>query len=170
MASKEVYFRGKTHFCKLLNRGDEKYGAWSTGLYLDDASYALFLELKKGNETTDGIMNDAKIEEDGPLIQLKRPHVRKTKLAESMMTAPIVLDKHNLPWPQEKIIGNGSDVIVKCEYYTFKPPFKSKRGSAIRLISARVEDHVPYEMNRDLTPDDAKSIKGLVDQKPMQYF
>lgn len=171
MASKEVYFRGKAHYFKLLNKGDLKYACWSTGIYLDEPSYNLFLELKKGSEGTKGIMNDVKITEDGYLVTLKRNWTREYKGKEVGFTAPIVIDNKNQPWSHDKPIGNGSDITVKCEYYSFKPPFQKDKGSAIRLVSARIEDHIPFEPNRDFTADQAESLKGLVDQKPpTQYF
>lgn len=165
----EVFLRGKAHFFKLLGRGDVKYESWSTGLYLDDEAYNTFLSLKKGNETTDGIMNDIKITEDGNLIQLRRRWTKEYQGKVTALTPPVVLDKNNMPWPTDKSVGNGSDIIIKCEHYTFKPPFKNKRGSALRLVSCRIEDLVPFERLRDFTEDQAKQVKGLTD-KPVQYF
>ena len=172
MASKDVFFRGKCKFFKLLDKGDVEYQCWNTVLYLDAESYATFLELKKGNDTTDGIMNEAKLDDDGHYISLKRPWTRKYKGQDVGFTPPVVLDKNNMPWPSDKWVGHGSDVTIKCEYYTFKPPFKQKRGSAIRLVSARIEDYVPYEPKRDLTEHQVKATAGLEANaaKPTQYF
>lgn len=171
MASKEVYFRGKAHFFKLLGKGDLKYACWATGIYLDEASYNLYLELKKGKDGVKGIMNDVKITEDGYLINLKRPWTRQYQGKEVGFTAPVVIDNKNQPWPESRPIGNGSDITVKCEYYSFKPPFQKDKGSAIRLVSARIEDWIPYEPSRDFDEATKEATRGLVDQAPpKQYF
>lgn len=168
--SKDVFLRGKCKFFKLLGRGDMEYQCWGTVLYLTQESYATFLELRKGDETTDGIMNEIKLDDEGHYVNLRRPWTRKFKGTETMLAPPVVVNKDNMPWNSDTAIGNGSDVTVKCEYYTFKPPFKAKRGSAIRLISARVEELVPYEPQRDFTEFEAEQTKGLIDQKSIQYF
>lgn len=170
MPSKEVFFRGKAHFFKLLNKGDVTYQCWSTGLYLDDASFALFEDLRKGSEGVEGIKNEVRVTEDGNLVNLKRAWSKTYNGKEAGFTPPVVLDNKNHPWPSDRNVGNGSDIIVKCEYYTFKPPFKKDRGSAIRLVSARIEDLVPYEPHRDFTTDQIEAAKGFAESKPVQYF
>lgn len=164
--SRDVYFRGKAHFFKLMNNGDPKYECWSTGLYLDEPSYNLFLELKKGGENQKGIQNDVTITEEGHRVNLRRPWFKKYQGKDIHFTPPVVIGNDGVPWPPEKMIGNGSDITVKCEYYTFKPPFQKEKGSAIRLTSARIEDHVPYEPNRDLTADEMVASKGLIENLP----
>lgn len=168
--NKEVFLRGKSHYFMLLGRGDVKYSTWCTGLYLDEDSYNTFMDMKKDTDTTVGIMNEVKISEDGYLIQLKRPWSRTYKGETVAFTAPTVLDSKGIPWNSDRNVGNGSDITVKCEYYSFKPPFQKKRGSAIRLVSAMINDLVPYEPNRDLTEDQAAETKGLVAASQKQYF
>lgn len=171
MANKEIFFRGKVKWFKLQNQGDSNYKCWSTVLYLTPESVNQFQELKKGTDTVEGLLNELKQDEDGHFITLKRPWFRKLRDGSEVgMQPPIILSKENLPWPTDKAIGNGSDVTIKCDYYTFKAPFKTKRGSAIRLVSARIEDLVPYEPKKDFTDKEAKVVGGLVDQKPPQYF
>jgi len=47
MASKEVFFRGKVRWFKLLGQGDAQYKSWNTVLYLTPESYTQFLELRR---------------------------------------------------------------------------------------------------------------------------
>lgn len=168
--NKEIYLRGKVKYFKLLGRGDMEYQCWSTVLYLTKESYATFLELKKGTETTEGIQNEIKMDDEGHYVNLRRVWTRKIRGNDVAQTPPVVIDKDGIPWNPDISVGQGSDATIKLELYTFKPPFKVKRGSAIRLVSARIESLVPYEPKKDLTEFEEEMTKGLIDQKSIQYF
>ena len=167
VSRRDVFLRGKCKYPKIQDRGDMSYQCWSTTLYLTPESYNQFVDLKAGSDGVEGIMNDIKKDEDGYYVTLRRPWARKYKGVEVAFSPPIILGPDNMPWPGEKALGSGSDLTCKCEYYTFKPQFKPKRGSAIRLVSVRVEDYVPFEGTRDFTSDEQQQVKGLTDMKPM---
>lgn len=164
-----VYLKGKAKYCKLLGRGDAEYRCWSTGLYLTPESYDTFMKMKENTDEVDGILNEVKKDDDGYYVNLRRPFAKVFQGKEKALDPVIVLDHNNLPWQSHILIGNGSDITCKVEHYTYKAPFSKKKGSAIRLLSARVDQLVPFEMDKDFTEDQQKQVKGLAEQPRMTF-
>lgn len=167
--AKYYYFTGKSFMSRIL-KPDVEYNCWSQPLYLNPESYDLFMKLKEGTSECEGILNEVKQKEDGYLVNFRRPLVKKFKGQEQALTPPIILDKDGLPWQENCLIGNGSDITVKTEWYTYTLKYKKNmKGSAIRLVGARIDNLIPYEMNRDFSDEEKKMTEGLPEQ-PKQLF
>jgi len=170
MANKTYYFSGKAKFGPRLIKPDLEYRCWNVVLYLDDKSLEQFRKLKDGADGIEGIMNELKQDEDGFYATFKRPMSRTYNGKEQAFTPPVVIGADNMPWQDHRLIGIGSDLTVKCEWYSFNKPFKKNtKGSAIRLVSARVDNLVEYTPQKDYSEEEVKMVKGLPEQ-PKQYF
>lgn len=166
MAKKYIFLRGKAKWANRLFIADQKYKCWSVVLYPDEESYSKVLEMKKGSEGVQGILNMIKKDEDGYNITLKRPTEKLIKGKLTAFLPPVVLNADNTPFnPQGPQIGNLSDVICKVDYYTFSRPTGGK-GSAIRLESVRIEHLIPFNKETDFAKADAEQVSGLTEQPP----
>lgn len=170
MKSEYHFFKGKSLYSHLL-KPDIEYRRWSQQLVLTPESADLFLKLKESTPECEGILNDLKSTEDGYTANFSRPMSKDFGGGkEELLTPPIILDANNEPWPDNVLIGNGSDITVKVELYKYNIKFKKgKKGSAIRLVSARIDNLVPYEMKKDFTEEQLKAVEGLPEQ-PAQPF
>lgn len=166
MAMKLVYLQGKAKWTNKLFVPDQQYKCWSMVLYPNAASYDKILELKKGGEY-DGILNVIKKDDDGYYVTLKRPTEKVIKGKVQAFQSPIVTNADGSPLINVSI-GNGSDVTAGIEFYTYPKPTGGKRGSAIRLLTVRVDNLIPYEKS-DRPPEVQKTLKGL-DEQPEQLF
>lgn len=160
--STEIYLQGKCKWANRLVTPDQKFKCWSVQLYPTQESYSKILELKAGKDGVQGILNTIKKDEEGYSIALKRP---TEKLIRGHLTAflpPVLLKADGSPLGDTSI-GNGSDVTCKIEHYTYKRP-AGGQGSAIRLVSLRVDNLVVFDKNGDFPPAEAKAVDGLTDQ------
>lgn len=167
-----VYFRGKGKWIRIL-KPDVEYNCWNLSLYLDQPSIETFMQLKEPRGNEEGILNELKTDEGtGELyVVLRRPVTKEFKGKVTAFRPPIVVDKENKPWLPHIGIGNGSDLTVKVERYGYnKRMGKGGRGSAIRLVSVRVEELVPFEMKKDFTEEELKAVDGLLQQPPPAMF
>jgi hypothetical protein len=170
MAKHAYYFQGKCKYPKLVNP-DIEYRCWSVQTCLTKKSYEDFMKLKDGSDTVEGILNNVKLGEDGEYwVTFKRPMEKTYKGKSQLFTPPKLLNADGTPFPPSTMIGNGSDITVKVEWYTFQPPFKKKKGSAIRMESVRVDNLVPYEMKKDFSQVELQQVEGLLDQPAPQLF
>lgn len=152
-----VYFKGKGSWFRHLFQLDEEYQRWHITIHFVPQSLDEFKALK--------LKTHLKKDDDGYYAKLSRPRKKVTKAGkEIIFDAPQVFDKDGQPWPKDKHIGNGSDITVKCELYQYQPPGGAPKANAIRLASVRIDNHVPYEPDRDYTKDEAKGAEGLTDQ------
>lgn len=154
MATKDVYFSGKCTYAKLVHP-DDMYNKWQLNLYFNDKSLEDFRALK--------LKTHLKKDDDGYFAKISCPVQKLIKGVMKPFQAPKVFDKEGKPM-EGILIGNGSDVTVKCELYQYSPPGSKERANAIRLTSVRVDSLVPYEPKRDFTPEQAKAAEGLTDQ------
>jgi hypothetical protein len=165
MAVREyVYLSGKVKWAKGLLAPSQwkKYGC---KLNLDNPSLSIVLDLKKK-----GIKNELTKDEDGYWINLSRPSEINIKGSMQGMLPPVVVtnDDPPIPWNQDKMIGDGSDITCKVAVRNWKSPF-GVPGVSIRLESVRVDNLV--EFTTDHWPEkEAKQIKGLAEApKPAGY-
>ena len=154
MAQKHVYLQGKCKWARLQTPDD--WGNWKLNLYLTPESKKTFEELK--------VKNHLKRDDDGDFVAIKRPQSKIIKGRLTGMSPPVVLDKDG--GPTTELIGNGSDVTVKCDYYSYKTP-QGETGNAIRLSSVRIDTLVPYTPSKDYTPELAKAV-GKLNEQPKQ--
>lgn len=148
MANREdVFLRGKCKWAKVYR--PNQYGKWSIDVYLNADEQQKFKDLK--------VKNHMKKDDDGYYVTISRPVEKTFKGKVTGLTPPVVLDKNNHPMVDTPI-GNGSDVIVKIEHYSYKPPLKTEREYAIRLEGVKVMELVEYS-DVDRSPEE----KELVD-------
>lgn len=152
------YFKGKASWAKVHTPDTAFEPQWNIRVHLDPDSLSLFKKLKEKDGEVEGIMNDIKMDDDGEYVVFRRYVTRKWKGIETQLTPPIVVDKNNRPTTEN--IGNGSDVTVKVQCYTFAARFNRKLGRAIRLESVRVDHLVPFERS-DLTENEEKQVAGM---------
>jgi hypothetical protein len=158
MAVEYIYLTGKAKWFK--HQTPNKFGDYSHDIYLNDESLLKVEELKKGKGNVEGIKNSIKRDDDGSYISLRRPQSKTIRGKVVGFTPPEILGRDGLPL-HDILIGNGSDITTKCEFYTYKKPFGEGRGSAVRWASTRVDNLVPFSTQRDFDADQAKAIQGL---------
>jgi len=114
-----------------------------------------------------GLKNLIKKDEDGYYVNLSRP-VSKTYQSGKILSfaPPEVFDKDGQPYYGD--VGNGSDATLKIEVYQHQTP-GGGLAKAARWVSARIDNLVPYDRERDLTEEQKKSAEGLAEQ-PEQLF
>lgn len=171
-STRDLYFQGKAKWAKLITP-DTKFGsAWKITLYPTDESYQQIIELKEPRGNTQGILNVIHKDEDGYNITFKRDTSKVYNGKIKTFNPPIVYETDGKTELRHAMVGNGSDVTVKCQYYTYNKPGGSKeaRGSALRLESVRVDKLIPYEMKRDFDEDQLRQVRGLDEQPPQPGF
>lgn len=149
------FFQGK---CKWARTHQPDEWGWRITLYPNQESLDKFRALQEK-----GIKTHLKKDDDGYYFVARRPQSKMMRGMVKHFEAPVVLDKDNKPTGD--MIGNGSDVTVKCETYGYKPP-TGGTGMAMRLASVRVENLVPYERS-DLTSNQDRLVNELPNQ-PLQ--
>lgn len=167
--TRNIYLQGKAKWAKLVTP-DTKYGSqWSVVLYPNPESYQTILDLKEKKDGLDGIMNTIKHDEDGFNIQLKRQTSKTIRGKVVGFAPPEVLESDGTTVLRNALVGNGSDITCKIQYYTYPKP-AGGRGSAIRLESVRVDNLVPFEMSKDFDQEQQRQVKGLPEQPPQPLF
>lgn len=156
-----LYFAGKCKWAKL--NAPDKFQKWSIVLYPNTTS----LEKIK----TLGLKNPIKKDEDGEYVVFSRPisKVIRGKVIGFAPPSVIVKDQEgrDMLSPNEQI-GNGSDVTVMVDYYSYQTPQK-ETGHAARLSKVRVDNLVPFTPRSDLNDEEADAVAGLIAQ-PEQLF
>jgi hypothetical protein len=154
-----VLLSGKARWAHLAMLEASQSGLeWNITLYPDKESLLKIEEMK-----TKGLMNTLKKDDDGYYIRFRRPSEKKYKGVLKALRPPEVLDKDGKT-PYTGPVGNGSDVMVKLECYSFKTPYQ-KQSYAARLCAVRVDNLVPFEANRDMTKEQKEQVQGLTEAK-----
>lgn len=165
-ANKHEYLQGKTAWFKYNRLND--WGKWTHVLYLNNDSLDKFKALQASDADVQGIKNVLKKDEDGYFTTFSRPGTITRRGKTEALTPPLVFESDGkTPW-QGGAIGNGSDVTTKIEVYEYNVPGANKRGRAVRWLSTKIDQLVPYEGARDNTPQEAKANRGL-DKQPPQF-
>jgi hypothetical protein len=147
MATKQVYLQGKAKWTRVVQ--PNKFGDWSTNLYLTPESMDLFKTLK--------VKNVIKKDEDGQYVVLRRPTSKMIRGKVQAFAPPTVVDPKGLPMTDH--IGNGSDLTCEVEHYSYKTP-QGDTAYAIRLGKIRVDNLVPF-VKTDRTEEEQETSKGL---------
>ena len=143
--SELINFTGKVRWVQAVD--PNKFGKWSVQFYPDTDSLEHLRELQ-----AQGIKNQMKKDEEGYNIQISRPlSIQFSKGVDTPVTAPKVRDKDKNPI-DGRSIGDGSDVILTVELYTYKIPQSQQRGKAIRFYGLTVQELVPKAVV-ETTPD-----------------
>lgn len=166
MAKNEYYyFQGKCKWFRPLKTNE--WGKWSHVLYPNDEALEKIRELQ-----SEGVKNVLKKDEDGYFISIGRNSEIKRKsdgggVKMVGMTPPEVIDKEGKPCGLINV-GNGSDITTKVEVYSHGTPGGGK-AKAMRWMSSRIDNLIPYEAVKDEYPAEAKQTDGLSKQ-PEQLF
>lgn len=159
--NKYYYLHGKVKWFR-PEKSDE-WGKYSHILYPDEESIALLRSLQEDKDNVKGVKNVLKKDDDGYFIRIARKAQIEVKGKIVGMGPPMVLDKDGTTPIRNILVANGSDVTTKIEVYTYKIPGgdKTARGTAIRWESSRIDELIPYQVNRDFTEGERDQIAGL---------
>ena len=146
MATENVILQGKGKWVKVYQ--PNMFNKWSLDLYMDSESITKFKDMK--------VKNHLKKDEDGYYVTFSRATSRKVRGRDVPLAPPTVLDKDNLP--TTIAIGNGSDLTVKMEVYSYKPPTSQVLEYATRIAGVRIDNLVPFG-------DDSRSDEEIKDVK-----
>lgn len=114
----------------------------------------------------DGIKNSLKRDDEGYYLTLSTPNKVTWRGEEQLLPAPKVVDgTKTLPDGSHPAfdgkLGNGSEVTSKIQQYFYTERVTKKDGSAIRWLSSRIDNLIPYEPTKDGSSADQKQIEGL---------
>ena len=166
MASKFEFFKGKAKWVHTAR--PDRFDKFSMVLYPDAESLDKINKYKEGKPGQSGILNVIGKDDDGYFVKFTRPQSKTMRGKVVGFATPTVLNKDGMPLT-EVLVGNGSDVTVKVEIYTYNTPTKSK-GTACRLESIRVDNLIPFVPVKDFDEDTALNVKGLLEQPPQPLF
>jgi hypothetical protein len=133
MASKTVTLKGKVKWAYTTRL--DNFGNYSIKLYPTEESLNLFHTLK--------LKNGVKEDEDGKFITLRRPPQKKIgKKIVDFGPPKVFLGGEKF----EEIIGDGSDVTVDLEVYSYGDKGDNPYGAGVgsRLEAITVDYVVPY--------------------------
>lgn len=157
-----VYLQGKTKWFRPNQLND--WGKWSHVIYPNAESLEKIRELQ-----AEGVKNVIKKDDDGYFVSIGRPSEIRRKTASGVkivgLKQPEVVDRDGQP-NQNMSVGNGSDITTKCEVYSHGTPGGGK-AKAMRWLSTRIDNLIPYEPTRDFDKDEARAVKNL-DNQPEQ--
>lgn len=156
-----LYFAGKCKWAKLS--APDKFQKWSIQLYPNAESLTKIKTLK--------LKNPIKSDEDGEFVTFSRPVSKVIRGKVIGFAPPTIITKdqegRDLLSPNE-MIGNGSDVTIQIDYYSYQTPTK-ETGYAARLSKVRIDNLVPYKPRSDMDEAEADAVAGLIKQ-PEQLF
>lgn len=131
-----------------------KFDKWSVTFYPDDKSLNIIRDFQ-----AEGVKNVMKKDEDGYFISFSREPTKLMRGKVVAFAAPKVIDREGKPFDGTKI-GRGSDATIRLEVYQHGTPSGGK-AKAARWDSVRIDNLVPYEVDRDLPPAEAEAVKSL---------
>lgn len=148
-----VYLKGKTKWCRM--HVPDQWGNYKTALYLTPESLEKFKSMK--------VKNHLHKDDDGYYIYCKRPQNKLINGKVVGLAPPIVKNSEGIEM-HDAIIGDGSDVTVKLEHYTYK--FGGEEGSAIKLHTVRIDNLVPYKASiENMEAYDAEKVEEKTNQE-----
>ena len=151
------YLSGKAKWVRAKNP-DPKFGKWNMTLYPYDEDLKKFKALQD-----EGVLTRLKKDDDGYYFQISRPVNKMMKGVLIQFTAPKVIDKDGVVIEDGAGVGNGSDVTVKVQVYSYPKP-TGGWGKAIRWEGLKVNNLVPYKADSFPTQEDKEQVKGLLEQ------
>lgn len=162
MANKSdyVYIQGKVKWFR--PKVPNKWNKWSVQIHPNEKGLEIIRDLQ-----AQGAKNQLKKDDDGYYASFSRPVTKETSTGRILSFKPVeVFDKDGNPFDGN--VGNDSDATLKLEVYTHATPGGGK-AKAIRWVSARIDNLVPFDKNRDLNEEEAAAAEGL-DKQPEQLF
>lgn len=160
MANEFFYFQGMTKWFRPEHTNE--WGKWSHVIYPNEENLEKIRDLQ-----AQGVKNVLKKDEDGYYLTIGRnSEIRRKTPSGGVkivgMAPPQIIDKDGQPMHGVNV-GNGSMVTTKVEVYQHGTPGGGK-AKAMRWVSSRIDNLVPYEPQTDQFPEEAKSTKGLAEQ------
>lgn len=155
MASEYIYLKGKGSWIRPHQLNE--WGKWAMVLHPDNEGLEIIRNLQ-----AEGVKNEIKKDDDGWHVRLGRPGEITVKGVKRGMKPPMVWDGSRplpdgqgfMPFPPDKLIGNGSDVVVKMEVYSHGVKGSpGKKAKAMRWESVRVDNLIPYDAPKDMLQD-----------------
>lgn len=166
---KSVTLQGKCDWARLHHVN--KFGNWSIRLFFDTPSLEKFRELQ-----SEGVLTRLhKNEENQYYADFKRNPSKeyKDKFGATKtinFTPPIVLQRDGTT-PFKDDIGNGSDISLELEIYTYTiPATNGKKGKALRVHSCRVDNLVPFVPATNLDAKEKELTAGVNSVPPQPEF
>lgn len=158
--SEYIYIQGKVKWFR--PKVPNKWNKWSVQIHPNDKGLEIIRELQ-----SQGCKNQLKKDEDGYFANFSRPVTKETSTGKILSFKPVeVFDRDGNPFDGN--VGNDSDVTLKLEVYSHATPGGGK-AKAIRWVSAKIDNLVPFESTRDLNEYEKEAAEGL-DKQPEQLF
>lgn len=155
-----VFIQGKVSWFR--PKVPNKWNKWSVQIHPDDKGLEIIRDLQ-----SQGCKNQLKKDIDGYYASFSRPVTKETKDGRILSFKPVeVFSSDGNPYDGN--VGNGSDVTLKLEVYSHATPGGGK-AKAIRWVSARIDNLVPFESKRDLNAEEKAAEEGLSDQPPQLF-
>lgn len=152
MSSEFIDVHGKIMFIHASSFN--KFDKWSITFAPDQKSLEVIRDLQ-----AQGVKNVMKKDEDnGYFISFNRDPTKLIRGKVIAFTAPKVIDKEGQPYTGG--IGRGSDATIRLEVYQHGTPSGGK-SKAARWDSVRIDNLIPYVVDRDLPPAEAAAVKSL---------
>lgn len=158
--TENIYIQGKVSWFR--PKVPNKWNKWSVQIHPNDKGLEIIRELQ-----AQGVKNQLKKDNDGYYTSFSRPVTKETSTGKILSFTPVeVFDKDGNKFDGN--VGNGSDVTLKLEVYQHATPGGGK-AKAVRWVSARIDNLVPFEKERDLNDFEKEAAEGL-DKQPEQLF
>jgi len=161
-ATEHVFIQGKLSWLKCTI--PDEWSKWKVTIHPNSESLERIRELQ-----SEGIKNVLKKDDDGYHITFSRPTQKMIKGKVVGLAPPEVLQADGKTPLTGVLVGNGSDGTVKLEVYSHGTPGGGK-AKAARLLSIKVDNLIPFEMNRDFNPNQKEAVAGLKEVPPEQLF
>jgi hypothetical protein len=155
-----IYIQGKVSWfrAKTVN----KWNKYSVQIHPNPKDLDVIRDLQG-----EGLKNVIKKDDDGYYVNFTRPVTKEFKSGKIVAFTPVeVFDKDGNPFDGN--VGNGSDATLKIEVYEHETPGGGK-AKAARWVSARIDNLVPFEVEKDGFEEQKEALKGLKEQ-PEQLF
>lgn len=157
-----VFIQGKLSWLKFTV--PDEWNKWKVTIHPNAEGLEKIRELQ-----TEGVKNVLKKDEDGYFTTFSRPTSKMIKGKVVGLAPPELLQADGKTPLTGVLVGNGSDGVVKLEVYSHGTPGGGK-AKAARLLSAKIDNLIPFELKRDFSAGQQEAVAGLADQKPEPLF
>ena len=158
--AEHIYIQGKISWFR--PKVPNKWNKWSVQIHPNDKGLDIIRDLQ-----AEGMKNQLKKDNDGYFTTFSRPVTKETRDGRILSFVPVeVFDKDGNLFDGN--VGNGSDATLKLEVYQHATPGGGK-AKAVRWVSARIDNLIPFESTRDLSEFEKEAAEGL-DKQPEQLF
>lgn len=149
------YLQGKVSWFR--PKVPNKWNKWSAQLHPNAEALELIRDLQ-----AQGLKNQLKKDEDGYFLNVSRPVTKETQTGKILSFEPVkVFDAAGAPFDGN--VGNGSDATLKVEVYEHGTP-GGGTAKAMRWVSARIDNLIPFNPDKDLNEFEKTASDGLKDQ------